>query len=211
MIWLVSTVHFSPSAWLDSSYDRHAGKRTITGKVRWLSRGETHLARLWLRELPAALWTSYWAVKSLLEYLRRPKWIPTGPLTSLSLQKHFLTSEGERQLGVNNSGCMWGVRRKQKKIASFVDETWIWYVCVFISGWYTTCLGKWGLHFSHCLFVGKSICIILVENSLRAALQISSNTHIGNVEIWKMPTFSPRKELICWFPWRGNYWKDWFC
>lgn len=39
-----SAVHCSPPfsafAWPDSSYDRHAGKRTITGKVRWLSRGE---------------------------------------------------------------------------------------------------------------------------------------------------------------------------
>lgn len=49
--WL-SAVHFSPSAWLDCNYDRHAGKRTITGKVKWLSRREreTHLARLSLAQ-----------------------------------------------------------------------------------------------------------------------------------------------------------------
>lgn len=47
-IWLVNAARLSPhSAWLDSSYDRHAGKRTITGKVRWLSGGEkeTRLAQ----------------------------------------------------------------------------------------------------------------------------------------------------------------------
>lgn len=72
---------FSPSAWLDSSYDRHAGKRTITGNVRWLSRGEkeTHWAWLWLGELPTALWTSDRAVRLLLEYLGRPSGFQQAP------------------------------------------------------------------------------------------------------------------------------------
>lgn len=39
MLWLLNTVHFSPSAWPDSSYDRHAGKRTIAGQMTH-SRGE---------------------------------------------------------------------------------------------------------------------------------------------------------------------------
>lgn len=32
--------------------------------------------------------------------------------------------------------------------------------------------------------------------------KISSRTHIGTVEIWKVPTFSPGRELICCLPWR---------
>lgn len=43
------------------------------------------------------------------------------------------------------------------------------------------------------LVLMKNIYIILVENCLWAALEISSNTHTGNMEIWKMPTSPPER------------------
>ena len=86
----------SASAWPDSSYDRHAGNRTIT---------ESDDSDETIRESPAALWTSDRAVKWLLEYLRRPEEIPAGPPdVTLITQTSPLTSGGQQRLGVNFPG-----------------------------------------------------------------------------------------------------------
>lgn len=126
--------------------------------------------------------------------------IPAGRLTSRSLQKHFLTSESEQRLVVSNCDCVCGVRGKQKKIDSFVDQTSLVCVFSFLEDIFYNIFKQVRSALLTLLVYMKRKYIILVENSLRAALMISSKTHIGTMEIWKMPTFSPRKELILLFP-----------
>lgn len=114
-----------------------------------------------------------------------------------------------------NSNWVWTSLACEGKemIASFVHQTGFWYVLVsFLDETYYNILREAESAVLTLLVLTKNILyIISAENSLWAALEIRSNTHIGTMEIWKMPTFFLRKELICCFPWRRHYWKDWFC
>lgn len=160
----------SASAWPDSSYDRHAGKRTITGKVIWLSGGEKE--------------TLDFGSESCLPHYALRTELSNCFWTTSDARSGFLQAPWHHSHYRN-------IFRHQK-----VNGDWVWTTlaeCGALRGGRKDNLFRQVRSTLLTLLVCIKQDIILAENSPGAALRISSNTHIGTVEIWKMSTFSPKK------------------